>query len=522
VPDSSDYERIALEDRPHALKETSSLLSKKVTRPIRCGSLRVNTIWNLVGSCLPLGVGLWAIPALLSGVGTDRFALLTLTWALTGYLGLLDLGMSRGLTNITAVALSQNATPRIPTLFWSGMTAMLVFSLIGTLALELTSPRTLVRLLNVPSALQAEIPASLHVLAWMVPIVVTTAGFRGFLEAYQDFAAVNAIRLFLGVSGFAAPMIAMKFSSTMPAILVSLMIARGLGWVAFLILCLCRLPKRRVSLSLWAVRPVLEYGGWITVTNVVSPIMTYLDRFWIGHMVALSAVTYYATPFEITSKLLTLPSAVTVAAFPKLSKAIPRSSVEAQHIYTQSLALIYWLMLPTVAVMLLFGREGLRAWLGTEFAERSFRVFEIGSVALLINSMAHVPAVFIQSAGRPDLNAKLHLCEIPVYLALLYALTHAYGLVGAATASLVRFVVDSLLLFRIAKSRMMMVSHSSKALALGLLGISASLLMAELQLSLVPRVALALAISAVSVAALLRGYDFGKPQLAAHPSHYVG
>jgi len=69
---------------------------------------------------------------------------------------------------------------------------------------------------------------------------------------------------------------------------------------------------------------------------------------------------------------------------------------------------------------------------------------------------------------------------------------------------------------------MMMANHLTKSLLLGLLGISASLLMAELHLSLLPRVALAFALSAVSVSALLRDYGLNKQQLAEQPSHYVG
>jgi O-antigen/teichoic acid export membrane protein len=57
----------------------------------------------------------------------------------------------------------------------------------------------------------------------------------------------------------------------------------------------------------------------------------------------------------------------------------------------------------------------------------------------------------VQGVGRPDLTAKLHLLELPVYLGLLFWLIHADGIEGAAIAWSVRMVVDALALFFIAK-----------------------------------------------------------------------
>ncbi len=42
----------------------------------------------------------------------------------------------------------------------------------------------------------------------------------------------------------------------------------------------------------------------MTVSNVISPLMFYVDRLVIGAMVSVVAVAYYATPFEVVSRLL--------------------------------------------------------------------------------------------------------------------------------------------------------------------------------------------------------------------------
>jgi O-antigen/teichoic acid export membrane protein len=65
----------------------------------------------------------------------------------------------------------------------------------------------------------------------------------------------------------------------------------------------------------------LSFGGWLTVTNIVGPLMTYMDRFFIGAMLGLSAVTYYVTPYEVLSRLQMLPQAIMGVLFPAMAAA---------------------------------------------------------------------------------------------------------------------------------------------------------------------------------------------------------
>jgi len=66
---------------------------------------------------------------------------------------------------------------------------------------------------------------------------------------------------------------------------------------------------------------------------------------------------------------------------------------------------------------------------------------------VLVNSMAHVPFAHLQSVGRPDLTAKIHLMELPVYLVMLFFLARSWGITGVAVAWILRVMIDTFLLF---------------------------------------------------------------------------
>jgi O-antigen/teichoic acid export membrane protein len=81
-------------------------------------------------------------------------------------------------------------------------------------------------------------------------------------------------------------------------------------------------------------------------------------------------------------------------------------------------------------------------------------VARILSVAVLINALAFVPFSLIQGKGRPDITAKFHLVELPLYWLLLVLLIKMHGIQGAAVAYAVRVTADAVLLFLYARGLM--------------------------------------------------------------------
>jgi O-antigen/teichoic acid export membrane protein len=108
---------------------------------------------------------------------------------------------------------------------------------------------------------------------------------------------------------------------------------------------------------------------------------------------------------------------------------------------------LFPIMLCTVAL----AQDGLKLWLGAEFAEHSFRVLQWLGVGVFLNSLALVPFTLLQGVGRPDLTARLHLIELPLYLGLLWWLIGTRGIEGAAVAWTVRVAADALFLFGLAR-----------------------------------------------------------------------
>ena len=103
-------------------------------------------------------------------------------------------------------------------LVWSSLATISVMGLVGTAALLACSHLLVYRVLRVPEALKPETAVAFWLLAFSVPVVTSTAGLRGVLEAQQEFRILSVIRMGMGVSTFIGPLVALLFSSSMVAV----------------------------------------------------------------------------------------------------------------------------------------------------------------------------------------------------------------------------------------------------------------------------------------------------------------
>jgi O-antigen/teichoic acid export membrane protein len=413
-----------------------------------------NTVWNLIGLGAPLIVALACIPALIEALGAERFGILTLVWAVVSYFGLFDFGLGRAVTQQLSAAIGAGRSHAAGAIVAN---ACLLLSLLGAAAgaiLWLAAPYgvTALRDLGDPrEAIQAA-----RAMAWAMPFVVLTSGLRGAMEAKGAFGTLNVIRLATGTVTFVAPLLVVWLGwNDLGRIAWALAAIRAAGCALHTWFVVRLIPSVYEDLrpDVHLVGRLVSLGGWMTVSNIVSPLMSYLDRFVVGTVLSVTAVAYYVTPQEIVTKLLIVATALTSVLFPKLSESFAADEPGDSISRTEHLALsgIYLALFPMTVLLGAFGGLVLKLWVGPVFASEGARAMLIFCFGVLCNSLAQVPYASIQARGRADQTAILHLVELPFFLFALWHLAHAFGVPGAALAWTLRVVVDLIALLVMAR-----------------------------------------------------------------------
>jgi O-antigen/teichoic acid export membrane protein len=408
-----------------------------------------NTIWNLSASGASIFIALFSVPILLRYLGTDRFGVISLVWIVEGQFGIFDVGLSQALTKLVSEKLGVGREEEIPSIFWGCLLIMTGFGLLGAVLLKTLSPWLVLHALKVPLAIREETLTSFGYVAISLPVVISSAGLRGLLAAYQRFDLLNLVRIPTSLFCYLVPLVVLPFSRKLGPFIFVVVLSRFLTWLVHLLLCFHVRPGLLHSLTIRDApfKRMFSFGGWMTVTNIVSPIMVNMDRILIGSLISVAAVAYYATPYEAVTKMYIIPSAITGVLFPALSTAWVQDRWRVVQLYERAVKYIFLSLFPVVLGVLCLGHWGMQLWLGGAFSERSTVVLHLLALGVFANSLAQVPFWQIQAANRPDLGAKVHVVELTVYLPVFWFLTKHYGISGASVAWMLRSSIDAVVMF---------------------------------------------------------------------------
>jgi O-antigen/teichoic acid export membrane protein len=407
-------------------------------------SLRKHTSYNLLGALLPMGLSLLTTPIYIRLVGDARYGVLAVVWALLGYFGLFDLGLGQATAQRIA-ALGHSSPKLIAPTFW---TALAINGALGVFGGALIWPIAIYffgYVVSVGTELRSELMWALPWLMLAVPLMTLTGVLVGALQGRAQFLELNAISVSSSILLQTFPLfIAWAHGPDLGWLLSSVILTRLLSLCVIAWRCKIHVFGDLAPSFSWEhAKGLVSFGGWVTVTSLVGPLMVVLDRFVIGATLGPKSVTYYTVPFQLAANSTVLPTSLTSALFPRLAMA---GRADGRELATRSIRSLAAVMTPVMLIALLLVEPFFRLWISPQFAANANITAQILLLSFWINGFALIPYSQLQATGRPDITATLHIAELFPYLILLFVGLHFLGLPGAALAFVVRNFADGVLL----------------------------------------------------------------------------
>ncbi|HXJ81899.1 MAG TPA: flippase [Candidatus Methylomirabilis sp.] len=433
--------------------EGATAHSEPVSKITSRSGLARNTLINFLGQAIPLPVAIITFPRIIAGLGTERFGILSVVTVFIAYFAFFDFGLGRALTTLVSEKIGAGRDHDVPGLVWTASILVGLLGILGFAIIGLLAPVFAYHALTIPNDLRGEALKAFYWLAIGTPPVVVTSALTGILTALHRFDIINGVRIPIVLAGYVGPLLVLSFTRDVSVVVVVLVAVRMLGCLVYALYTLQLLPalKHGIVFQRALLKPLLLFGGWLSVTNIAGPLMSYLDRFLIGIVVPVASLAYYTVAYDLSMKVLLIPLALATVLFPTFTMTFAQDHRRTSWIYDRSLTYSLLGLFPVVLVMVAFAREGLTLWLGESFAMHGAVVLQLLAIGVLLNSLAVAPFVLVQGLGRPDLTAKLHLLELPFYLAALWWALPRWGIVGAALVWTLRVAVDLVALCGIAQ-----------------------------------------------------------------------
>lgn len=412
-----------------------------------------------MGAVVPMLAALAAVPWLMHYLGQERLGILSLVWVVVGYFSFLDMGLGRAVT-VAVAAVRSGVNPVVTNEIHVLGSASVLLLAVGMVMAAVLG--TAVAVWGIPfklssAALTDEVRRALLWTLPSLPLILLSSALKGHLEGVGAFKSLNLLRIPTGVLLVAGPCLTAFFSPNLVWACVSIFGVRFLHLLILWVLSANRmghatgmLPIALLRHSSWPwLRRLLTFGGWITLSNLVGPVIVYVDRFVIGVALAASSVALYALPFDMVSRLPVLVAAICSVMLPELARLSSLASTsnssalrQAQQLVRQSSLFSALVIAVLVVCGALATPWAMTLWLGEKFAQQSGTLTQILMLAFGVNAVAQIPFTALQATGGVRSVALLHSAELLPYAALVFFAISWLGLEGAAWAWLLRSIVD--------------------------------------------------------------------------------
>lgn len=379
-------------------------------------------------------------------LGVERLGLLTLTFSIVGYASSFDLGLSRALIRQVSI----NANDKGVVKEFMGTTTIFVAILsLAVGVITWSASGWLTSYLNVSSANSADSTNSFRWLSLSIPPYVLSLVAAAYYEGTEDFRTLSIIRIVTGGFNAIAGVACVWRVPTLSAVVAALCVSRWMLCIA--VFAMYRrdingadiiVRPAMLTFSSRALRASLTYGGWLTITNIITPVMGFLDRFVLSHLAGAQIVAFYTVPSEVINRLLLIPGAISRALFPRLSKRQLTAIADRR----KGMMLTLTATLLTIIPIMVYAREILRVWMGPAYVGEPVTVLRILLIGFFFLSIAFGPYTDLQARGHSKATAFIHVGQVIPYVAALAVMTYYYGILGTALVWTARAIVDYVLM----------------------------------------------------------------------------
>jgi O-antigen/teichoic acid export membrane protein len=395
----------------------------------------MNVLANWGAFVIVAVVNFFLSPYIVHHLGDTVYGIWALVGSVTGYLGLLDLGVRSAVTRYLARYAAAGDTEAAGRMASS---ALALFSASAVLALLLAGSlaAAMPHLFHLSPEYLA--PARMAVLAGGVTVGLSlVAGvFGGTIAGLQHFTLLSSLDVGLELCRAAAVWLVLgRGGGIIGLALVQLSLAL-IRLVTYRTMCRRLIPWLRLSrdsVGRGTIRTIISFSGYATLLHSSGMLILYSDSLVIGALLPVSAVTFFAIGASLTEYGRTVLSGISQTLTPMTSAMEAASDKEAvSQAFRRSIRLGTLVVLPILVTFLVRGPSFIGLWMGEGYRDASGSILRILTLALCFAASYQIVTATMIGLNQHRSMAFIYLAEGGVNLVLSLILARPFGIVGVA------------------------------------------------------------------------------------------
>lgn len=398
-----------------------------------------NSLWNVTGSALPAIASLATVPLLIGALGVEGYGIVTIVSSIIGYFAILDINLSAGAIKYLAESDAAGDRMRFAETFWFGVFFYGLLGIFGAIFIFFGANWLALHFFDLPAGVRESASLALKIgalgfaLSQMQSyLIVVPQSLQRYDRSAQSEALfgvfVNVASVIAALAGGGIPgVIAIRvFVSALNVVYLAVLIHKMELSVGF------RWPRKEVRHAL------SSFSAYAYLSKLASTLHQHGDKLVIGALAGPTALTFYAVPATLASRILGLTYRLSSVIYPRASALAASERINELHpIYVDTIRYVTYINLMALGIIVLAGDEFLRHWVGEAFVAKGYPVLILMTIALLVDSITNVPSLVNDALGHPRVTGRFALARGIVGVSFVYFGVSYAGITGAAVAHLI-------------------------------------------------------------------------------------
>jgi O-antigen/teichoic acid export membrane protein len=309
------------------------------------------------------------LPFIIHRVGDATYGLWAIVLSLSGYMGILNLGLRPAINKYVAEYNARNEQHKIVELVKAGI-FIYSFSAVLIIILSLTVAWNLERLFTLPVESIEDAKLIVVFVGIQMSLGLIAVVYGGVISGLQRYDINNGIEIFVMISRTALILISLSYYQNIYALAVPHLAMTITGYLLTYYFArklisldsttgLFRLPDKET------LKVLVRFSSITFTINIVGSLLAYLDNILVASIVSVTFVTYYV----IGNRLVTYTKKMLDAFVTVLSPAASvyyatDESYRLQSLFIYSIKMCKLISFPCLIFFLISGRSFIHYWIG--------------------------------------------------------------------------------------------------------------------------------------------------------------
>lgn len=417
--------------------------------------LKLNAIANYAGNLWSNLLSFLLVPVYLHYLGVEAYGLIGGFYAVTSFIGLLDLGLSATIKR--EVALRKTIPEKLLTIpdllrtteiiYWCTSTVILLLMVL--LAQPISN-----QWINAENIAPETVRWTVIILGLTVAIRWSITSYRGTLIALEKQVQLNilegTLRTFRELGSIA---ILVMLSPT----IIAFLLWQGLIAIVevFLIMVFAwryvHKIKTRASFKIEILKEIWRFAAGISWTTIVSMILAQIDKILLTKFVSLEQFGYYMLANTLAQKLSIILQPFIVTISPKLiTLAAQPDQKQFINFFHKSSLFISLAITPIASVLIFFAPIILELWTqSSDVAVQASVILAMLTFGTMLDSISNISYQIQLTIGKPHIAATFNTVSVFLVIPAMIYVVPELQLFGAALIKTVVNILSYLVLSRI-------------------------------------------------------------------------